>query len=212
MVAVTCARSLSSAGRFFGDLRTQVSGNMRFGNRKVVRSGYAGMRTMVRDPLAPSRRTQERRRAFGLGKETWNTEFYQFLHVRLRQMLPTPSRFYVNLQTDSTDPYLLFQHRLWMHQDVGTDWQDVLIPFCDFTTTKNGNVVESQVQMDRRKLKTVGISVLGPGEGPFDLRLAGFRLCNVSDSIPPERVIAERAKPAIEGFEAAPMPAPAASH
>lgn len=93
-------------------------------------------------------------------------------------MIPTPSRFYVNLQTDGANPKSLYQHRLWLHHDVGTDWQSILVPFDDFTLTAQGNVVENQIGMFRNRVRTIGISVLGPGEGPFDLRIAAFRLCS----------------------------------
>ena len=174
--AASCAAAYAT-GRFHGALSTQVTSGMRVGNRKVVRSGYAGMRTVVRAVLSSCLTVQDRRTVLGAPR-VWDTSYHNFLHIRLRNMIQTPSRFYVNLQTAGSDPQSLYQHRLWLHNDVGTDWQSILVPFSDFTLTAKGNVVENQIGMFRSKVRTVGISVLGPGEGPFDLRIAAFRLCS----------------------------------
>lgn len=161
------------------------------------------------------------RRTYTGSPRVWDTSYHNFLHIRLRNMMPTPSRFYVNLQTAGSDRSSLYQHRLWLHNDVGTDWQSILVPFSDFTLTAKGNVVENQIGMFRSKVRTVGISVLGPGEGPFDLRIAAFRLCSASlralmllthadimDAIPPETIPSKR--PAAAEPDT-PLPAPAAS-
>lgn len=44
----------------------------------------------------------------------------------------------------------LFQHRLWLG-DPGK-WQDVLVPFSDFTLTNTGEVAEKQIEMFREKV------------------------------------------------------------
>ena len=38
---------------------------------------------------------------------------------------------------------------------------------------------ETQIEMYREKVRTVGISVLGPGEGPFELGIESFDCVNV---------------------------------
>jgi NADH dehydrogenase [ubiquinone] 1 alpha subcomplex assembly factor 1 len=63
----------------------------------------------------------------------------------------------------------LFQHRLWLPNPATDDaphaWTDVLIPFSDFTLTNSGDLSEQQIEMMRTKVRTIGISVLGPKEG-----------------------------------------------
>lgn len=58
-------------------------------------------------------------------------------------------------------------------------WQDVLVPFSDFTLTNTGTMSEAQIEMYREKVRTIGISVLGPGEGPFELGVESFDCVNL---------------------------------
>lgn len=63
----------------------------------------------------------------------------------------------------------LFQHRLWLPEPASDsdphDWTDVLIPFSDFALTNSGELSAHQLEMMRQKIRSVGISVLGPKEG-----------------------------------------------
>lgn len=63
----------------------------------------------------------------------------------------------------------LFQHRLWLPNpatdEAPHEWTDVLIPFSDFTLTNSGDLSAQQMEMLRTRVRTVGISVLGPKEG-----------------------------------------------
>lgn len=63
----------------------------------------------------------------------------------------------------------LFQHRLWLPTPASAEspheWSDVLVPLADFTLTNSGNMSETQISMMREKIRTVGVSVLGPKEG-----------------------------------------------
>lgn len=67
----------------------------------------------------------------------------------------------------------LFQHRLWLPQppqdDAPHPWTDVLIPLSDFTLTNSGDLSATQLDMLRTEVRTVGISVLGPLEGRYEL-------------------------------------------
>lgn len=38
---------------------------------------------------------------------------------------------------------------------------------------------EAQIEMYREKVRTIGISVLGPGEGPFELGVESFDCVNL---------------------------------
>lgn len=49
----------------------------------------------------------------------------------------------------------------------------------DFTLTNTGTLSETQIEMFREKVRTIGISVLGPGEGDFELGLQSFECVNV---------------------------------
>ena len=63
----------------------------------------------------------------------------------------------------------LFQHRLWLPEPASESdphtWTDVLIPFSDFALTNSGELSAHQIEMMRQKVRSVGISVLGPKEG-----------------------------------------------
>ena len=63
----------------------------------------------------------------------------------------------------------LFQHRLWLPEPAAESdphsWTDVLIPFSDFALTNSGELSAHQIEMMRQKVRSVGISVLGPKEG-----------------------------------------------
>ena len=55
----------------------------------------------------------------------------------------------------------------------------MLVPLSDFTLTNTGTLSEVQIEMYREKVRTIGISVLGPGEGDFELGLRSFECVNV---------------------------------
>lgn len=69
-------------------------------------------------------------------------------------------RFFVNVQTDGPVTSDLFQHRLWLDEARGDEWQDVIIPLEDFVLTNTGQVAPVQIAMMRERIRTVGISVM----------------------------------------------------
>ncbi|KAN0063156.1 hypothetical protein ACQY0O_004320 [Thecaphora frezii] len=73
---------------------------------------------------------------------------------------PPGPKFFVNIQTDGPVTSDLFQHRLYLDESKGSDWQTVLIPLDDFVLTNTGQVSSSQVSMMREKVRTVGISAV----------------------------------------------------
>lgn len=73
---------------------------------------------------------------------------------------PNGPLFFVNVQTDGPVTTDLYQHRLWLDESKGDEWQTVTIPLDDFVLTNTGVVSESQVSMLREKVLSVGISVL----------------------------------------------------
>ncbi|CCF53246.1 hypothetical protein NDA11_006644 [Ustilago hordei] len=112
-------------------------------NEKVDSSGGSGLRAALHasDPSGPA--ASRAIHALGLGKKE----------------LPGP-KFFVNVQTDGPVTSDLFQHRLYLHENKGSDWQTVIIPFDDFVLTNTGQVSNSQVSMMREKIRTVGISAV----------------------------------------------------
>ncbi|SOV04668.1 related to complex I intermediate-associated protein CIA30 precursor, mitochondrial [Ustilago sp. UG-2017a] len=110
---------------------------------KADSSGGSGLRAALHasDPSGPA--ASRAIHALGLGKKE----------------LPGP-KFFVNVQTDGPVTSDLFQHRLYLHENKGSDWQTVIIPFDDFVLTNTGQVSNSQVSMMREKIRTVGISAV----------------------------------------------------
>lgn len=68
--------------------------------------------------------------------------------------------FFVNVQTDGPVSTDIYQHRLWLDESRGNEWQTVTIPLDDFVLTNSGVVADAQVEMMRERILTVGISVL----------------------------------------------------
>jgi NADH dehydrogenase [ubiquinone] 1 alpha subcomplex assembly factor 1 len=60
--------------------------------------------------------------------------------------------------------------------DLTTECQ---VPFSEFTLTNAGEMTERQVEMDREKVRTVGISILGPGQGNYELGVERIDCVNV---------------------------------
>ncbi|KAJ1028533.1 hypothetical protein NDA16_001699 [Ustilago loliicola] len=110
---------------------------------KADGSGGSGLRAALHasDPSGPAE--SRAIHALGLGKKE----------------LPGP-KFFVNVQTDGPVTSDLFQHRLYLDENKGSDWQTVIIPFDDFVLTNTGQVSNSQVSMMREKIRTVGISAV----------------------------------------------------
>ncbi|ORY86629.1 complex I intermediate-associated protein 30-domain-containing protein [Leucosporidium creatinivorum] len=144
-------------GRLWGTL----SSELQMGRKKegvIERGGYAGMRSKSRTTM--------------FGSRTWDTSLHDFLRLRVRSS-GDGMRYFVNIQTDGPVRSDLFQHRLWLPTPISDsaphEWTNVLIPFSDFTLTNSGDLSEKQMEMLRTRVRTVGISVLGPREGRYEL-------------------------------------------
>ncbi|KAL8279554.1 hypothetical protein RQP46_008116 [Phenoliferia psychrophenolica] len=162
-------------GRFWGQLSTQL----REGRRRegvVERGGYAGLRSKSQTTI--------------FGPRTWDTSLYDYLRLRVRSS-GDGMRYFVNIQTDGPVRSDLFQHRLWLPPTPTSpspspsspsstpstpesdqhphQWTSILIPLADFTLTNSGDLSEVQIEMLRSRIRTVGISVLGPMEGRYEL-------------------------------------------
>lgn len=120
---------------------------------KTAGDGYAAMRTKVP-------------KSSFYGVPTMDVSPYKYLTVRLRG---DARRYFINLQTESYLETDLYQHRLFLTTQGTGEWEDITLKWNEFTLTNNGQIQENQVDMDKYRLKTVGISVLDRLPGKFQL-------------------------------------------
>lgn len=98
-----------------------------------------------------------------------------------------------------TDPPKLWQHRLWLHPTY--NWQEVIVrspypavapfvtftheqmPIDDFTMTVSGNLGAHNQPIRRDEVSTIGMSVLGPYDGPFDLSIDTIEAVNIVSQV-----------------------------
>jgi NADH dehydrogenase [ubiquinone] 1 alpha subcomplex assembly factor 1 len=130
-------------------------------NPEVVRTGYAGWRT-----LDMSRTL--------FGRSLWDIDPYSHIALRIKS---DGRKYFVNLQTDSIVPTDLHQHRLFSKKPG--QWETVLINVRDFVRTNHGMVVEPQSEMLRQRVKSVGISLIDRIPRPYSLSIARIWATNV---------------------------------
>lgn len=112
------------------------------------------------------------------GVPTFDVSPYKFVSLRVRG---DGRRYFLNLQTESYLETDLYQHRLFL---TGTkEWETVTLKWNDFTLTNNGQIQESQVEMDKYRLKTIGVSVLDRLPGKFELDLQWIRAENAGEQV-----------------------------
>ena len=109
------------------------------------------------------------------GTATWDVG--QYSHLALKVRSHDNRKYFVNLQTDSYLETDLYQHRLFLR--TPGEWEVVMLPFDDFTLTNNGQIQEMQVDMDKYRLKTVGLSILDRLPGKFGIEIQYIRAENV---------------------------------
>jgi NADH dehydrogenase [ubiquinone] 1 alpha subcomplex assembly factor 1 len=76
--------------------------------------------------------------------------------------------------TSSARPPFLFE----------SDNNDLKIPFSSFVLTNSGEIVETQMEILRERVRTIGISILGGKsgvEGPYELGIDNIRAVNPED-------------------------------
>jgi NADH dehydrogenase [ubiquinone] 1 alpha subcomplex assembly factor 1 len=139
-------------------------------NPEVVRTGYAGWRTLDRKPTL-------------FGRSMWDVDAYAYLALRVKS---DGRKYFVNLQTDSVVPTDLHQHRLFAKKPG--EWETVIISLNDFVRTNHGMVVEPQSEMLRQRVKSVGISLIDRLPKPYDLRVAKIWATNNSEDDKPGEV------------------------
>ena len=90
-------------------------------------------------------------------------------------------RYFVNIQAADVNVRNLWQHRLLV-QKPG-EWEDIYIPFDDFTLTNSGTVLGGQSDgyaLDKMRVRTVGLSLLDRTDGPFKLSIQAIDAINMS--------------------------------
>lgn len=138
----------------------QISNKIPTGETDVERTGYAAFRTQDRPPTM-------------FGKSLWNVDQYKYLALRLR----TDGRKYkVNLQTESLVYTDLHQHRLYTRRPG--QWETVLIKWNDFVRTNHGMVVEPQSEINKEKVRTIGIGLTDRLPGTFQMSVNRIWACN----------------------------------
>jgi NADH dehydrogenase [ubiquinone] 1 alpha subcomplex assembly factor 1 len=153
-------------------------------NPEVVRTGYAGWRTLDRKPTL-------------FGRSLWDISQYRALALRIKS---DGRKYFVNLQTDSIVPTDLHQHRLFAKKPG--EWETVLIQISSFVRTNHGMVVEPQSEMLTQSVKSVGISLIDRIPKPYDLRIARVWATNIDgddtlwEDEPSEETNAEPKEPA----------------
>jgi len=117
----------------------------------VHRSGYAAWRTKDRPPTV-------------FGKALWDVDMYSYLALRIKS---DGRKYFVNLQTETIVYTDIHQHRLYARKPG--EWETVLIKYNEFVRTNHGAVVEPQNELQKQKLRTVGIGLIDRVPGPFEL-------------------------------------------
>lgn len=141
-----------------GRISTELPRN----NPQIQRTGFAGWRT--------------RDMGYSLfGKVLWDLGQYNYLTLRFKS---DGRKYFVNIQTDSLVATDLHQHIL-PTSNAGA-WEVVTIPFGAFVRTNHGLVVEPQNEMNRMKVRSVGIGLTDRIQGPYELRVAEIFASNSS--------------------------------
>ncbi|WFD35446.1 hypothetical protein MCUN1_002300 [Malassezia cuniculi] len=171
-------------GRFYGTISAQIprgssidrSGYAAFRNRSrptlfsnlvwdTEHHPYLALRVRNRTPAAADTRVYDDtslRAALHAG-DTSGPGASRAMHALgvTPGMHATPHpRFFVNVQTDGPVSTDIYQHRLWLDESKGDEWQTVTLALDDFVLTNSGVVSDSQVEMMRERILSVGISVL----------------------------------------------------
>ncbi|KIY43774.1 complex I intermediate-associated protein CIA30 [Fistulina hepatica ATCC 64428] len=163
----------SLAGRFYGEMRLAV----RLNTKRQIRGGYAGFQTKPKATL------------FGDILDDLSVHEYLALRVRAGGDPQTHNSYFVNIQTEGSYSRDIWQHRLYFR--TKDQWEDVFIPLRNFVRLERGEIAESEYDMDRDKVRTVGISMLGGKsnvQGTYDLGIHSIRATNEADILEARKV------------------------
>ncbi|KAK9432259.1 complex I intermediate-associated protein 30-domain-containing protein [Lipomyces doorenjongii] len=137
---------------------------------EVQRSGYAMFRT--RDPPKNF-----------LDEETyWDLQTLSHLALRVKG---DRRKYFVNIQSKTALPTEIHQHRLFLYNPG--EWEVAVIPINQFLLTHWGRV-ESLQEIEKDKVRTVGIGLLDRRYGPFSLYVDWIKAISADEA---EHYIAE---------------------
>ncbi|KAJ7116401.1 complex I intermediate-associated protein CIA30 [Mycena epipterygia] len=154
--------------KFHGTLRLDVRSDL-VGR---INSGYAGFKTPVRSTL--------------FGKVTDNVYFHDYLALRVRAAGDPVlhKSYFVNVQTiDGMSQAMVWQQRLNIRRQ-DNDWETVYLPFNNFLPFTIGEPSPYPELIDRERILTVGVAVLGGkhnAAGPYELGLDSIWVTNEED-------------------------------
>lgn len=201
-------------GKMKLDVRPELQGKIRVGYagfRSMVSHVMPLEHVSVSDDTCHNA-IQHRKTLFGEMMHDLAFHEYLALRVRLRGTPALRNSYFVNIQTDGYVTTDLWQHRLYFKRDDG-EWEDVYvsifqvrpplrafvlqsiysprsdfnnqIPLKSFVLTNQGEVVTSQAEMLRERIRTVGISILGGTsgmEGSYELGIESIKAINPNHS------------------------------
>ncbi|KAL0954637.1 hypothetical protein HGRIS_003592 [Hohenbuehelia grisea] len=161
-----------ATGKLWGEMRLGVKPAL----KGKIRAGYAGFRNQFRTTL------------FGEMCHDVSMHNYLALRVRVAGDPRTRHSYFVNIQTDTPVSTDLWQHRLYFHK-ADNSWEDLFIPFDSFILTNSGGLYDNRIEMFKKRIRSVGISVLGGNsclEGHYELGVDSIRIVNEEDVIRPQ--------------------------
>lgn len=156
--------------KFWGDMSLKIRPDY---ERMGVRSGYAFFRNEHRNHL------------FGVTTEDLSNHEFLALRVRIGGHPRTRNSYFVNLQL-SSDNREVWQHPLYFRREDG-GWEDVVIPFCDFSMREwgeDGGYTTNMRRSRRATLRSVGVGILGGNtgvEGRYELGIDSICALNAED-------------------------------
>ncbi len=100
---------------------------------------------------------------------SYNLGQYTGLAVRLRG---DGKSYQLSLRTDLFFDGVSYQTTFTTRQDL---WQEIILPFKDFTPTHHGIKLSSVAPMDLTEIKSFGLFIADHQEGPFQLDIAWFK-------------------------------------
>ncbi|KIY64563.1 complex I intermediate-associated protein CIA30 [Cylindrobasidium torrendii FP15055 ss-10] len=156
-----------ATGRFWGKMSTAVQPQF----QGKTRGGWAGIQNKKRGTL--------------FGELMEEIEFHDYLALRVRAGGDPDTRaaYFVNLQTESDIQADIWQHRLlFRRKDNG--WEDLYLPFNHFVRTNHGQIAARREIMNKSRLKSVNIAILGGhcnASGNYELGIDSIRIVNEED-------------------------------
>ncbi|KAJ6631038.1 complex I intermediate-associated protein CIA30 [Mycena sp. CBHHK59/15] len=154
--------------KFWGHMRLDVRPEL-VGR---INSGYAGFKTRARSTL--------------WGRMVENVDFHDYLALRVRAAGDPVlhKSYFVNVQTlDTMSQITVWQQRLSIRRQ-DNDWETVYLPFTKFVPFTIGEPSPYPEMIDRERILSVGVSVLGGqnnASGPYELGLDSVWVTNKED-------------------------------